>query len=156
MSAHERLQDTRNLQMADAWRQANPASSALVAYVSGLSYYGGLDHIRAGDLLRAVREPQSPNHDDKNAIALWLRSEHQVGYVPAWIAAQLAPVLDRGDHLWAIAGGGGRRLHLNKVSMFGPAIDGLGWDQGIGDTGSDDTRSRFVHVALADLDNIIL
>ncbi len=63
--------------------------------------------LRAGDKLRWQRDPQ--NEYDTNAISLWHQS-NQLGHIAANIAAEMAPMLDRGDidldvEITAITGG---------------------------------------------------
>lgn len=84
----------------------------LQCFVAGFRYYKGmelLEHMREGDLLRLVREPQ--NKFDKSAIALYWNSE-KIGFVPASENEMLSRLLDA-NALEMIA----EITHLNRKTM---------------------------------------
>lgn len=95
---------------------------------------------RAGDRLRLRREPD--NRYDSNAVAVGTDSGAQIGYLSSNLAAELAPLLDRGGRvdveISEVTGGGDERaLGVNiLMAVYGPDDDagassdddtGAGW-----------------------------
>ncbi len=79
---------------------------------------------RAGDRLRSRREPD--NRYDPNAVAVCTESGVRIGYLSSRLAAELAPLLDRGGRvdveISEITGGGDERaLGVNiLMTVYGP------------------------------------
>ena len=131
MSSHERLE--REIVIADgrAWHSAARKPARLVGRVAGVWYYrGAFDDItcraqpgaRRWSFLAAIREPDNPH--DPNAIALWTPTD-QVGHVPAVLAAELAPMVDAGNAVWARVVQQATRRYPTwvEVAYFGAAIE---------------------------------
>lgn len=68
-------------------------------HVAGLQYHPGIAlRLRAGDVLKMVREPENPY--DANAVALYAQGV-KLGYIPKRENATLAMLLDQDAPLYA-------------------------------------------------------
>ncbi|MFF9551158.1 HIRAN domain-containing protein [Methylobacterium fujisawaense] len=81
----------------------NRGEAWLVSECAGLQFYayGRRDDLtgerimpRLGDRLHLVRDPENPH--DANAVGVWWRNAHQIGHLPRYAAAAVAPLLDAG------------------------------------------------------------
>lgn len=91
--------------------------------VAGTQYHKGYMEIDEGDSLHLIREPQ--NQYDSNAILICTEAGVSVGYVPRYLAEEMAPHLDNGcEQLTFVK----KMLHNNSpvviVSLFHPGKGG--------------------------------
>jgi len=103
--------------------------------VAGVTFEGRqalLPEIRAGQVLRLVREPANPH--DPHAVAIVTENGRQVGYLSARLAGRLAPSMDAGARYTVTAsqvtGGGERAFGLNvfiQREEAGPPPDQRLW-----------------------------
>lgn len=91
--------------------------------VAGTQYHKGHRDIDEGDNLFLIREPQ--NKHDSNAILICTEGGVSVGYVPRYLAEEMAPHLDNGCEQLAVVK---KMLHNNSpvviVSLFHPGKGG--------------------------------
>lgn len=78
--------------------------------IAGLQFYDydefddviGLVRPVPGDRFQLIRQPKNPH--DRNAVEVWFRDGRlQLGHLPRELAAEIAPLMDRGIHVRAYA-----------------------------------------------------
>lgn len=91
----KKIIDTRGLE--DRIRQDGTAQvfSAQLAGVHVAGRRRSAASASMGEELFAIREPENPA--DANAIAIYRYTGKQIGYIPAFVASDMAPRMDRGE-----------------------------------------------------------
>lgn len=75
--------------------KAKGGGKAFHSKIAGASYYqSALKRCHKGERLQLVREPHNPH--DHNAIAVHGQAKQLIGYLNKGLAAELAPLMDRG------------------------------------------------------------